>query len=63
MRKISFRVRNFENEQFLTFNIDNEAELDEELLDFVEDEEPAGIFLKKGKSLILFLIILQIRFI
>ena len=43
MRKISFRVRNFENEQFLTFNIDNEAELDEELLDFVEDEEPAGI--------------------
>ncbi len=43
MRKISFRVRNFENEQFLTFNIDNEAELDEELLDFIEDEEPAGI--------------------
>lgn len=43
MKKISFRVRNFDNEQFLTFDIDNEAELDEELLDFVEDEEPAGI--------------------
>ncbi|MGN0155524.1 MAG: DUF6382 domain-containing protein, partial [Lachnospiraceae bacterium] len=43
MKKISFRVRNFDKEQFLTFNIDNEAELDEELLDFLEDEEPAGI--------------------
>lgn len=43
MKKISFRVRNFDKEQFLTFNIDNEAELDEEMLDFIEDEEPAGI--------------------
>lgn len=43
MKKVSFRVRNFDKEQFLTFNIDNEAELDEELLDFLEDEEPKGI--------------------
>lgn len=43
MRKVSFRVRNFDKEQFLTFNIDNEAELDEDLLDFLEDEEPKGI--------------------
>ena len=43
MKKISFRVRNFDKEQFLTFNIDNEAELDEELLDYLEEEEPAGI--------------------
>lgn len=43
MKKVSFRVRNFDKEQFLTFNIDNEAELDEELLDFLEDEEPEGI--------------------
>lgn len=43
MKKVSFRVRNFDKEQFLTFNIDNEAELDEELLDFLEDEEPQGI--------------------
>lgn len=43
MKNISFRVRNFEKETFLTFNIDNNAELDEELLDFLEDEEPDGI--------------------
>lgn len=43
MKKVSFRLRNFDKEQFLTFNIDNEAELDEELLDFLEDEEPQGI--------------------
>ena len=43
MKKISFRVRNFDKEQFLTFNIDNEACLDEDLLDFIEDEEPQGI--------------------
>ena len=43
MKKVSLRVRNFEKECFLTYNIDNEAGLDEELLDFVEDEEPEGI--------------------
>ncbi len=43
MKKISFRVRKFDKEQFLTFNIDNEAELDEELLDYLEEQEPAGI--------------------
>ncbi len=43
MKKVSFRVRNFDKEQFLTFDIDDEAELDEELLDFLEDEEPRGI--------------------
>lgn len=43
MRKVSFRIRNFDEERFLTFNIDNEAGLDEELLDFIEDEEPNGI--------------------
>lgn len=43
MRKISFRVRNFDKEQFLTFNIDSDAKLDEELLNFLEDEEPRGI--------------------
>ena len=43
MKKISFRVRNFDKEQFLTFNIDNNAELDDDLLDFLEDEEPEGI--------------------
>ena len=43
MKKISFRVRNFDKEQFLTFNIDNNAELDDDVLDFLEDEEPEGI--------------------
>ena len=43
MKKISFRLRSFDKEQFLTFDIDNEAELDEELLDYLEDEEPEGI--------------------
>ncbi|MDD6000297.1 MAG: DUF6382 domain-containing protein [Lachnospiraceae bacterium] len=43
MKQISFRVRNFDKEQYLTFNIDNEAELDEDVLDFLEEEEPAGI--------------------
>jgi len=43
MKQISFRVRNFDKEQYLTFNIDNEAELDEEVLDFLEEEEPEGI--------------------
>lgn len=43
MKKISFRLRSFDKEQFLTFDIDNDAELDEELLDFLEDEEPEGI--------------------
>ncbi|MBO5469209.1 MAG: FHA domain-containing protein [Lachnospiraceae bacterium] len=43
MKQISFRVRNFDKEQYLTFNIDNEAELDEDVLDFLEEEEPVGI--------------------
>lgn len=43
MKKVSFRLRNFDKEQFLTYNIDNEADLDEEVLNFLEDEEPAGI--------------------
>lgn len=43
MRKVSFRVRNFEKEQFLTYNISNEANLDEDILDFLEDEEPVGV--------------------
>ncbi len=43
MRKISFRVRNFDAEQFLTYDVDNEAVLDEEVLDFLEDEEPKGL--------------------
>lgn len=43
MKKVSFRVRSFDKEQFLTYNIDNEACLDEEVLDFIEDEEPKGI--------------------
>ena len=43
MKKVSFRVRNFDKEQFLTYNIDNEADLDDEVLDFLEEEEPEGI--------------------
>lgn len=43
MRKVIFRVRNFDKEQYLTFNIDNNASLDEELFDFLENEEPKGI--------------------
>ena len=43
MRKVSFRVRNFDSEQYLTFNIDNDAELDEDLLDYLEEEEPEGV--------------------
>ncbi|MGN0495772.1 MAG: FHA domain-containing protein [Lachnospiraceae bacterium] len=43
MKKVSFRVRNFDKEQFLTYNIDNEADLDDDVLDFIEDEEPSGI--------------------
>lgn len=43
MKRVSFRVRNFDKEQFLTFDIDNDAELDEEILDFLEEEEPKGI--------------------
>ena len=43
MKQISFRLRSFDKEQYLTFNIDNEAELDEEVLDLLEEEEPEGI--------------------
>lgn len=43
MRRVSFRVRDFDKEKFLTFNIDNDASLDEEILDFLEDEEPKEI--------------------
>lgn len=43
MKKVSFRVRYFDKEQFLTYNIDDDANLDEEMLDFLEDEEPKGI--------------------
>ncbi len=43
MKKVSFRVRNFDKEQFLTYDVDNEAVLDEEVLDFLEDEEPKGL--------------------
>lgn len=43
MKKVSFRIRNFDKEQFLTYNIDDNASLDEDVLDFLEDEEPKGI--------------------
>lgn len=43
MKKVSLRRRSFDKERFLTYNIDNEASLDEELLDFIEEEEPKGI--------------------
>ncbi len=43
MKKISFRVRNFDKEQFLTFQLDDDATLDEDVLNFLEDEEPKGI--------------------
>ncbi|MDO5155650.1 MAG: FHA domain-containing protein [Eubacteriales bacterium] len=43
MKKISLRVRSFEQERFLTYNIDNDSGLDEEVLDFIEEEEPKGI--------------------
>ena len=43
MKKVNFRVRNFEKERFLTYNIHDDARLDEEVLDFLEDEEPKGI--------------------
>lgn len=43
MKKISLRVRNFDRECFLTYNIDNDADLDEDVLDFIEEEEPKGI--------------------
>lgn len=43
MRKVTFRIRNFDKEKFLTFDIDNEANLDEDVLDFLEDEEPNRI--------------------
>ncbi len=43
MKKVSFRVRNFDKEQFLTYNIDNEALLDEDVLDFLEEDEPKGL--------------------
>lgn len=43
MKKISMRVRNFDQERFLTYNIDNDATLDEDMLDFLEEDEPKGI--------------------
>ena len=43
MKKVSFRIRKFDKEQFLTYNIDNDASLDEEVLDFLEEEEPKGL--------------------
>lgn len=43
MKKVSLRIRSFDKERFLTYNIDNEACLDEELLDFIEEEEPKGV--------------------
>ncbi|MDD6071115.1 MAG: FHA domain-containing protein [Clostridiales bacterium] len=43
MKKVILRRRIFDKERFLTYNIDNEASLDEELLDFIEEEEPKGI--------------------
>lgn len=44
MKAVSFRVRKFfDSEVFLTFNISDEANLDEDILDFLEDEEPEGI--------------------
>lgn len=43
MKKVSLRIRSFDKERFLTYNIDNEACLDEEVIDFIEDEEPSGV--------------------
>ncbi len=43
MRKVSFRIRNFGKEQYLSFNLDDDDKLDEDLLNFLEDEEPRGI--------------------
>ena len=53
MKKVSLRIRSFDKERFLTYNIDNEACLDEELLDFIEEEEPKGVvavFFEEGES-------------
>lgn len=43
MRKVSFRIRNFGEEQFLSFNLEDDDKLDEDLLNFLEDEEPRGL--------------------
>lgn len=43
MRKVSFRIRNFGEEQYLSFNLEDDDKLDEDLLNFLEDEEPRGL--------------------
>ncbi len=43
MKKVSFIARNFEKERYLTYEIGSEAVFDEDVLDFLEEEEPKGL--------------------
>ncbi len=43
MKKVSFIARNFEKERYLTYEIGSDAVFDEDVLDFLEEEEPKGL--------------------
>ncbi|MBE5942981.1 MAG: FHA domain-containing protein [Lachnospiraceae bacterium] len=43
MKKVSFIARNFGKERYLTYDIAADAVFDEEVLDFLEEEEPKGL--------------------
>ncbi len=43
MKKVSFIARNFEKERYLTYDVSEDAVFDEEVLDFLEEEEPKGL--------------------
>ena len=43
MRKVNFKVRNIGSEKYLSYVLDDETDLDEELLDYLDDNKIAEL--------------------
>ena len=43
MRKVNFKVRNIVSEKYLSYVLDDETDLDEELLDYLDDNKIAEL--------------------
>lgn len=56
MRKVNFKVRNIGSEKYLSYVLDDETDLDEELLDYLDDNKIAeliDIIMKKMMRMII----------
>ena len=54
MRKVNFKVRNIGSEKYLSYVLDDETDLDEELLDYLDDNKIAELIdMKKMMRMII----------